>query len=179
MKRKSQKDTPTDIFDPVNIKRDLTSAQLAALAAVTLAYNILEDQIDALLLIATRIPDWLFDEVSSRIDGLGGTVEIILRAIKQTDLPQKDKNDLEASVGLFMDFKQNRDTIIHARLINLSIGIGRGAKRRGTSPLEILVSEDALNRFYDHIVALQNELAAGGRLLNTALTLADRSSRSK
>jgi hypothetical protein len=121
--------------------------------------------------VATRVPDWIFDEVCSRIHGLDGTVAIIQEAIKQSGLPNKDKNALEGSVGSFTDFKKTRDTMIHARLINLSTSIGRGAKQRGKSPFEILLSEDALNCLYEHILALQKELAAGGVLLNNALAL--------
>jgi hypothetical protein len=171
MKRKSKGDTPTDISGPVDIKIDLTPGQLAALAAVALAYNILEDQLDSLLRVATRVPDWIFDEVSSRIHGLDGTVAIIEQAVQKSGLSAKAKNALHGTISTFSDFKKNRDTIIHARLINLSIGIGRGAKQRGKSLFEILLSEDALNCFYDHILALQKELIAGGVLLNTALSL--------
>jgi len=49
--------------------------------------------------------------------------------------------------------------------------IGRGAKQRGKSPFEILLSADALDAFYDHIVALQKELSSGGSLLDSAITL--------
>jgi hypothetical protein len=48
MKRKFREDTPRDIFGPVDVKLDLTQEQLAALGAAALAYNILEDQLDAL-----------------------------------------------------------------------------------------------------------------------------------
>jgi hypothetical protein len=171
MKRKFREDTPVDVPEPINIKRDLTLGQLAALGAAALAYNILEDQIDSLLQVATRTPDWISDEVSSRINGKEGTVEIIKRAIDHTDLPKADKDALKGLVGAFSFFKGIRDAMIHARLINLSGSIARGANRRGKEPYEVLVSEQALNGFYDHVSALQRELAVGGKLLNTALTL--------
>ena len=52
-----------------DIKKDLTENQLAAFGAAALAYNILEDQIDALLHVVTNVPDWLITEVSSRWEG--------------------------------------------------------------------------------------------------------------
>jgi len=79
---------------------------------------------------------------------------------------------LAEAVATFGDFKKNRDTLIHARIINVTIGVGRGAKQRGgKSSFEVLLSADVLNAFYDHIVALKNELASGAVLLNTSVTL--------
>jgi len=81
MKRKPPKAPPTHADSTGDIKADLTQEQLAAFGAAALAYNVLEDQIDALLFIVTRIPDWLFSEVSSRIHGLDGKVAIIQEAV--------------------------------------------------------------------------------------------------
>jgi hypothetical protein len=173
MKRKLReaKDIPVDHQSTGNIKSDLTEKQLAAFGAAVLAYNVLEDQIDTLLLVATRIPDWLFPEVSSRIHGLEGKIAIIREAIKQSGLGPNDTKTLTGTIDVFLDFKKTRDTLIHARIINASLGVGRGAKQRGKSPFEILLSASALDVFYDHILALRMELASGGSLLNSAVAL--------
>jgi hypothetical protein len=171
MKRKPPKALPTHADSTGDIKVDLTQEQLAAFGAAALAYNVLEDQIDALLFIVTRIPDWLFSEVSSRIHGLDGKVAIIQEAVSHSGLEANDAKAVTAAVALFGEFKTIRDTMIHARLINVSIGIGRGAKHRGKSPWEVLLSTPALNTFYDHIIALEKELSSAGSLLNSAITL--------
>src|ERR1700721_819086 len=116
MKRKVQGDTPTDVHGTGNVKADLTEKQLVAFGAAALAYNVLEDQIDALLFVATGISDWLFAEVSSRIHGLDGKIAIIQKAIEHSDLMPSDKKKLTEAVAAFGDFKKNRDTMIHARI---------------------------------------------------------------
>jgi hypothetical protein len=171
MKRKSREDTPIDHQSTGNIKIDLTEKQLAAFGAAALAYNVLEDQIDTLLLVTTQIPDWLFEQVSSRIHGLDGKIAIIQEAIKQSGLGSNDIKTLTESVAVFGDFKKTRDTLIHARIVNAPLAVGRGTKQRGASPFEVLLSLPALDAFYEHILALQRELASGGILLNGAVTL--------
>jgi hypothetical protein len=171
MKRKPPEGTPTHVDGTGDIKADLSQEQLAAFGAATLAYNFLEDQIDALLFVVTRIPEWLFSEVSSRIHGLDGKIAIIQEAIKHSGLDEKDIKLATAAVALFGEFKTHRDAMIHARVINISIGIGRAVKQRGKSPWEILLSTVALNSFYDHIVALEKELSSAGSLINSAITL--------
>jgi hypothetical protein len=172
MKRKTRDDISVPAQSIASIKTDLTEKQLAAFAAAALAYNILEDQIDALLLVATRIPDWLFAEVSSRINGLDGKIAIIQEAITRSSISPKDAKALTEAVATFGDFKKTRDTMIHARIIRTLVGtIGRGTKQRGKSPFEILLNVDALSAFFDHIEALERELSSGAKLSNSAITL--------
>jgi hypothetical protein len=168
MRRKSSDDTSAKVKSTRDIKSELTDRQLAAFGAAALAYNVLEDQIDALLAIATRIPDWLFSEVSSRVHGLDGKVAIIQVAIEHA-LTAEDAKDVIQSVATFGDFKKTRDTLIHARIINSLRG--QGAKQRGKSPYEVLLSIDALDAFYEHVTALQTEFLCGGKLINSALAL--------
>jgi hypothetical protein len=171
MKRKAPDNRTGDGDGTGNIKADLTEKQLAAFGAAALAYNVLEDQIDALLFAATRIPDWLFTEVSSRIHGLDGKIAIIQEAIKHSDLVTATAASLTAAVALFGDLKKTRDTIIHARITNVRVGVGRGAKQRGKSPYEVLLNVEALTAFYDHVVALKDELASGAALLEGSIIL--------
>jgi hypothetical protein len=170
MRRNAREDTPKDVHSTGNLKADMTEKQLAAFGAAALAYNILEDQIDALLLVATGIREWLFAEVSSRINGLEGKIAIIQKAIT-CSLEPDDAKTLTGSVAIFGDLKKTRDAFIHARIINAPLGVGRGANRRGQSPFEVLLSADALDGFYDHVVALQRELSRGGNLFNSATAL--------
>lgn len=168
MKRKPRKDI--DVHSTGDIKKDLTKEQLSAFGAAALAYNMLEDQIDALLFVVTRVPDWLFAEVSSRIHGLDGKTAIINKGLARIGLAPKDLKYLQEGLATFGDFKKNRDAMIHARIVNASAGIGLSAKQRGTA-FEVLLSEDALAVFYDHIVALEKLLSTGCSLVNGIMTL--------
>ena len=85
MKRPA-KDNPEQMFRTGDVKRDLTRDQLEAIGAAALAYNSLEDQIDNLLLTATRMPVWLFPEVSSRINGLEGKIQVVQAAINEAKM---------------------------------------------------------------------------------------------
>jgi hypothetical protein len=171
MKRKAREDTPKDLDSTGNIKLDLTNEQRAAFGAAALSYNVLEDQIDALIFVILQCPEWLSAEVSSRIHGLDGKTAIIQKAIEHIDIATRDKKTLTNAVAAFGDFKKTRDTMIHARVVNAFLGVGRGTKARGKSAFEILLSAAALDSFYDHIVALQRVLSSGGALLNSAIAL--------
>jgi hypothetical protein len=171
MRRPYNKDKPTDVHSTGDVKRDLTEKQLAAFGAASLAYNILEDEIDALLYVVTNIPDWLIKEVSTRIHGLDGKTAIIQKAIEQSGLEPEDQKTACESIAAFGGFKKVRDAMIHARIINASIGIGLAEKTRGEKGFEVLLTKEALDTFYDHIVALEKELSSLGSLLGGTTAL--------
>jgi hypothetical protein len=166
MRRPYNKDKPTDVHSTGDVKKDLTEKQLAAFGAATLAYNILEDQIDALLYVVTNVPDWLAKEVSSRIHGLDGKIAIIHKAIENSGLDTLKERDLaHDSIAAFGTYKKDRDALIHSRILNAAIGIGLSEKTRGKHDFEVLLTEDALNTYYEHVVALEKELSSLGSLL--------------
>ena len=165
MRRPYNKDKPTDVHSTGDVKKDLTEKQLAAFGAGCLAYNILEDEIDALLYVVTNVPDWLAKEVSSRIHGLDGKTAIIHKALAKAGLDIPDQKIAHESVNTFSDFKTIRDAMIHARVTNAAIGIGLIEKKRGEKSFEVLLTEEALNTFYEHIVVLEKALSSLGSLL--------------
>jgi hypothetical protein len=171
MRRPYNKDKPTDAHSTGDIKRDLTEKQLAAFGAASLAYNVLEDEIDALLFVVTNVPDWLFKEVSTRIHGLDGKTAIIQKAIENSGLAPDDRKIAIESVATFGELKKIRDAMIHARIINASIGIGLSNRTRGEKAFEVLLTVPALDTFYEHIVALEKELSSLGSLLGGATAL--------
>ena len=169
MRRKQDK--PAKVHSTGDIKKDLTEKQLIAFGAAALAYNILEDQIDALLGVVTNVPDWLIPEVSSRIHGLDGKVAIIHKTLERSGLDSKDAKFAGESLGAFCEFKKIRDAMIYARIINAAIGIGLSEKARGDKAFEILLTEGALNGYYDHVIALEKEFSSLGPLLAGISTL--------
>jgi hypothetical protein len=170
MRRSRPKDSKKRIASIVDVKKDLSKDQLAAIGAVALAYNAMEDGIDRILFVVTGIQDWLFPEVSTRIHGLDGKVGIIYHALERAKLEPFDRECIKEALGLFKDFKQNRDAIIHSRIFDPSAGVGISEARRAQAS-EVLLSIEALGIFYDHIIALEKELSSAGRLLGSAMAL--------
>lgn len=169
--RRPHKDKPTSILRTGDIKRDLSQGQLAAIGAVTLAFNVLEDELDLLMLVSVGIPVPLFNEISTRIHGIDGKISIVQKALAKSDLNQSDQKAANESVAEFGGFKKIRDCVDHARILNAAVGIGISSKKRGDNAFEILLTQEALDRCYDHMVALQKELESLRSLLTTVRTL--------
>lgn len=173
------KDKPTSILRTGDVKRDLSKEQLAAIGAAAMAYNVLEDQLDELLLAATHVPVWLFPEVGSRINGLEGKVEIIKTAIDEAkriveaDLGPSHLGELKRAVEEFMWFKKTRDLIVHARLVNVAAAIAEGLKQRGKTAHEILLTKEALEAYYKHVCALERVYDAGHQMLGAAIAYSE------
>src|ERR1700732_4274106 len=73
MKRPA-KGRSTPVHHTRDVKQDFSRDQLAAVGAVTLAFNELQSTMEAMLQVSTGIPEWLFSEVGSRIHGLDGKI---------------------------------------------------------------------------------------------------------
>ena len=177
MRRPAKNHKRSDFHRTGDIKRDLSEKQLAAIGAATLAYNVLEDQLDNLLLSATEMPIWLFPEMSSRINGLEGKVHIIQVAIENAAMIHGDGlaaprlKELSIAVAEFMDFKRDRDAIMHARILNAPANIGATAKQRGKTGFEVLLSKPALDSYYEHVIGLEKVLWNGADLLSAVISL--------
>lgn len=142
-----------------DIKADFSAEQLQAIGAVAMNYNEMEFFIDTIFLVATNIPDSLSLEVSTRINGIEGKLEIIKQAIKQYDLDPADVTQINVVLGDegFMLLKRYRDAVVHARAFNVPMGIGVKIDRRA-SMYEVLLTTSALNALYDRITATRHEL---------------------
>jgi hypothetical protein len=169
-----------DAFKPDrtgDIKKDLSLKQLAGIGAVALAYNEVERNIDGLFFTVTRLSGELQYEVSTRINGIDGKIEIINKGAKSLGLDEQDLWQLAEALGqgVFGKLKSYRDAVIHARLINASVGIGTVVGKRAKMS-DVLLSESALNCIYSHLIALRDELSRAVTLLGITRTLAGVSS---
>jgi len=167
MKRPTTRKAPLSL-SARDIKHDVSTKQLAAIGAITLAFNDLESCIELMLCAGANIQDWLFVEVSSRINGLEGKTAIIKYVIDQVVKNNNDIIELKESVGRFAEFKGYRDAIIHARVLSAALGIGISAERRAAKA-EVLLRADALETFYSHILALQKELLSATEFLTSIM----------
>ena len=83
MRRPSSKGNKPPEAIALDIKRDIPQKQLAAIGALALAYNEVEATIDKLFFASTDLPEHLQLEISTRIGGIDGTLEIIKTAAKK------------------------------------------------------------------------------------------------
>jgi hypothetical protein len=159
MKRPHDPVTQRYVGTTGDIKKDLSQEQLAAIGAVAMAYNKVEEEIEDLFGIATKLEGQMLLEVGTRINGIDGKIAIIKSAADTFGLEEDDKKQLAEALGngVFVLLKGYRDSIIHSRLINAAIGVGIRYDKRAKIN-EVLLSKAALNALYDHLLALANEL---------------------
>jgi hypothetical protein len=148
-----------------DIRKDLTASQLAALGAVALAYNEAEVTIDLLMVFALGLWATVAPEVSSRINGIDGKIEIAKVGMIDLGANAEIQEALSDSLGLdgFLKLKQYRDAVIHAHGLDVPSGIASTSIKRGKF-YEVLLTEGALNGLYDRLVLMRAELIELGNI---------------
>jgi hypothetical protein len=153
------------------MKQELTIRQLAAIGAIALACNELELAVDTMLLAVIGQPHSALLEVSSgRINNMGDKIATIKEGVAHIGLNQDDQKQIKEALDIFIRFTVYRDAINHARIMNLLGRVRLDPKSRGTKSAT-LFSDDALNSFYDHLIALEKELSSAAMLIKGTSTL--------
>jgi hypothetical protein len=149
---------------PGKMIRQLTIRQLAAIGAVALAYNELEVAIDILLfeVIGLRHPAPL--DISCIIN-MEDKIAAINKGVAHLGLEPEYKKQIKEALDTFREFTGSRDAINHARIIN-----GFDVKAC-TTAFPSVFTEDAINTFYDHLMALEKEISSAAVLIKGAFTL--------
>jgi hypothetical protein len=147
-----------DSFRPFDAKRDLYVAQLCNIGAISLTWNYIEYGIDCILGIAVKIPNPMWDEVTSRINGFDGKVAILKKAAKVVyKMPEHYLRMIADTLGAIEEHKRYRDGIIHANIRHPESPTAETAKRRGVVD-EILVTDEALTALYERLCFLREEI---------------------
>lgn len=169
MRRKANKDSAKYHATVGDIKNELSQRQLAAIGAVAMYYNEMEAWIDTLFWQVTELPSELELEVSTRINGIDGKLEIIKIGASSLDLAPPTLNTLRDTLGEsgFVQLRKFRDAVIHARVLNAPLGLGARVDRRA-SVYEVLLTADALEILTEHIFAMRLELQTAANLLIAA-----------
>lgn len=153
-----------------NIRQDLSHDQLATIGGIALAYNDLEGCIDELFFAVSALPKALRLEISTRINGIEGKIEIIKCGAALAGLVPEDQKQLAEALGrgerCFMNLKSYRDAVIHCRVINSIASIGLRTDRRAKL-IDVLLTKDALEYLYQGLVSLRSELREAETLINT------------
>jgi hypothetical protein len=173
MKRPRSAATTRPALVSGDIKKDLTKDQLAAVGAISFAYNKAEDRIDDLFGIVTGLSGQTRLEVSTRIHGIDGKMGIILRGAKELGVTAEDQGLLEELLGekgVFGKLKTYRDAVIHSRVIHAPSSIGLRVERKAKIN-EVLLSQPALDALYVHLNACCSELTVAASVLHLALAI--------
>jgi hypothetical protein len=142
-----------------DIRKDLTAEQLAGIGGVTLAYNEAEVLIDILMSLSLGLLTHSAHEVTSRINGIDGKIELAKIGMRELGADQKTTDLLGGSLGDggFKSYKKYRDAVIHARVLDAPAGIALSPSNRGKID-EVLLTVEALNGLYDRLVLVRQEL---------------------
>jgi hypothetical protein len=142
-----------------DIRKDLTQEQLAGIGSIALAYNEVEMTINALVGLSCGILTKVANEVTSRINGIDGKIEIIKAGLREYILGEEFFSMIGEAFGEngFKSYKKYRDAVIHARILDAPLAIALSPPKRGKTE-EVLLSVDALDGLYNRLVILRLEL---------------------
>jgi hypothetical protein len=147
-----------------NILDNFTKDQLAWIGAVAMAYNEAENALHHVFAACIQYPAPY--EVSSRINGIDGIIQIIRCATPHFKLPQDMLESIEFALGGegFSQLKVYRDSVLHARLFDMSTGIATVPGKKGSHNF-VLLKEEALQGLYMRLFDLKEELEAIAKII--------------
>ncbi|MEJ0062594.1 MAG: hypothetical protein WDO70_05185 [Alphaproteobacteria bacterium] len=168
MKRNRQHDALT--VRGSDVKQNLSQEQLAAIGAVTIAWNEMELFINYLVCVCAWIPWPLVLEVTTRINGLEGQVQIIRKSIelhaRMKLIDDETVRNVGRSLDAILEFKKYRDAVVHARVLDSAHGIGELIRKQGKQE-EVLLTVEALTGLYDRLALLREELVLAFLIFRT------------
>jgi hypothetical protein len=142
----------------LNLRETLDPDQLKNFAACCLVWNRIENAINVSVCFSLAIPPTLRLDVVSRINGLDGKVAIVRAALqKRFKFPEKAYKIFDSALGGALEYKRYRDGIIHAVVTHSDAPIAPTAQRQGRMD-EVLITKDALDVLYQHLIALDAEM---------------------
>jgi hypothetical protein len=170
MRRKS-KNTPSYWdWEGYTVLDAVDPEQLRLIGAICLEWNFIEDTLDFVFFNAIEVWWELSVEISSRINGLDGKVEIIKRAARIAKcLPDDVYNTVAQTLGAFTEYKRYRDGVVHVRLLNPKLEVAPTSIKRGAAD-EVIISKPALERLYTGLNILADEMSTLHQVLAFHLT---------
>jgi len=143
-----------------DIRKDVSEAQLAAIGSVALAYNEAEVLIDILMALALGLFTRVAHDVTDRINGMEGKVEIVKIAMREIGASEETMALLGETLGEnsgFRLYKKYRDAVIHARILDAPTAIALTPANRGKVD-EVLLTVEALNGLFERLALVRLEL---------------------
>ena len=151
------------------IRIDLNDGQLMGIGLVAATYNEAEIMIDVLLTNLLGLSQKMSIELTSRINGIDGKIELLKIGIRELDAPAVFQSLLSKTLGKdgksgFTELKKYRDGIIHARVTDASIGVALTPGKRG-AVYDILLTEKALEAVVERNSTIRHEFVEAHRII--------------
>ena len=141
-----------------DIKRALTTEQLAEIGAISLKFNQVESIIEFILLVVLDVPPLLWWDVVRRINGMDAKLSILRRYYESNKIfTAEAKECLKIALDGVADYKKYRDLIIHCVPYDVDKGIGQHMTTKAEA-VQILLTKEALSALYDRLCILNEEL---------------------
>ncbi len=154
-----------------DVRRDISARQLQALGAIAIMWTRIERRIDFAMCTALSVPHQLWVDLSSRINGFDGKVELIKKGAEHhIRVPSDARTIIADSLGSISEHKRYRDGVIHAWVINPSADTADTIQRKGEVD-ETFMSPDALEGLYERLSVLFDEAADIIGILNYYLAV--------
>ncbi|SRR6266404_2131893 len=139
-------------------RKDLSKDTLAGIGAVALAFNDLQAMLEILVCVCLDINPSIWREFCTRLGGIEDKIALIKFGFKNVFSSAPDIHEMtENTLASVSQYKGYRDSIIHSRVIDIDAGIAEMTFRRNKIE-EILITEEALNSLYDHILVTIQEI---------------------
>jgi hypothetical protein len=155
MKRPYNKARPLYVNGTRDPKEDLSLGQRAAFGAAILTYNLLEDGHSALFWVMSHLPG--VKETAGKVWHIDEKTAFMLSTVEAVSLDPEDVGRIREALHRFDELKSYRNAMVHCRIIDASIGIGLSDGPKGRRS-EILLTEEALDLFYSHLVWSERDL---------------------
>jgi hypothetical protein len=141
-----------------DVRKNLTSEQLEWIGSIAIAWNELEGVIDITTAISLGIHPPLWFEVTTRINGVEGKLQLIRKT--RALFPEIDQtifNAIDRVLDATAEYKTFRDAVIHAHVLDAPAGIGGLIQRRARQEI-VLLTADALKGLYNRLAILREEV---------------------
>jgi hypothetical protein len=140
-----------------DVRHDISARQLEALGAIAIMWTRIERRIDFAMCTALSVPYRLWVDVSSRINGFDGKVELIKRGAEHhIRVPPDARTIIADSLGAISEHKRYRDGVIHAWVTNPNAHTADTIQRKGEVD-ETFMSAEALDSLYERLSVLSDE----------------------
>jgi hypothetical protein len=141
-----------------DIKKALTTEQLAEIGAISLKFNQIEAVVEFILVVILDVPPPLWWEVVRRINGMDAKLSILRRYYETNKiLTDEAKECLKITLDAVSDYKKYRDLIVHCVPYDVDKGIGQHMDTKAKA-MQILLTKEALSALYERLCILNDEL---------------------